>query len=119
MAEHSVDPDRQRTPYTCVMDGLRAGAELGESEVRFVHSPGLERGDPAPSHGEKPTTIFFVAFDAQKRPLEALRYTPTPELLSVLHEGSMDGLAADARRLIPQAPEKLFTIESVSVEQWR
>ncbi|MDX2148891.1 MAG: hypothetical protein SFZ23_15355 [Planctomycetota bacterium] len=112
---YSLAPDQQAAGYMCVLDGLQVGAgvSMGKQTVKLQHRPDLERADAPTEHASTPAPIFILAQSPNHSTLAALRYTPTPKLLGVLFEGSMDSLADDARRLISMPVEELFFVETI------
>jgi len=112
-------PDDRRVPgVMCVMDGLSVGSGSGGSDhdVRAVYSESLDPKYEPPPHAEPGVPTLFRVLNEDGEVVRAVRYTPSSTLLTLLHEGSLDSLAADARRLIKMRAEDLFVVDVINRE---
>lgn len=112
-------PEERRSPGTmCVIDGLQvgSGATAGKQAVSASYIDALDHSHEPPAHAERGIATVFRVVAADGSIARAVRYTPSPTLLSILHEGSLESLAADAKRIIAMDPEDLFIIEPIDRE---
>ncbi len=100
--------DRQRTPFSCILDGLQAssGATLGKQNIRFNQSDDvLNGGWPV---------IHVVRLKDADRPTEGIAYRATGRFHELLKAVSPEHLEDGSRALAHEEVGSLFEIRPMS-----
>jgi hypothetical protein len=106
-----MPPDRQRPPFTCILDGLQAssGATLGKQNIRMDFDPAIVQ------------TAQPVVYIVHKTPAgtadRGLRYDIGPTLAGILARSSPERVEQIAREIAGHRPDELFTIQPIPPER--
>ncbi len=103
-----MPPDKHRTPFSCVLDGLQAscGATMGKRNLRLVISP--------EDLAMKWPVIDVVRLPGVDRPTEGVTYFATEELHHQMRKVTPDRLEECSRNLAGEDVARLFAIGAMS-----
>lgn len=99
-----LPPERQRTPSTCMLDGLQAtsGATMGKCNLHL---------DWAPEHvGFEWPVVVAIRLPRDNEPATGLHYHPRAALTNILTSIDPQQLEEIARDLARTDPQELFEI---------
>jgi len=109
-----LPPDRQRPPYTCILDGLQAttGATLGKQNIRLAWSRAMAKEPRWP-------IVYVIRRGAEGRPKSGLAYRIGDRLAELLSRLSPDRLEELSRQIAEHHPLELFEIRPLTDEELR
>ncbi len=101
---------RQRTPFSCLLDGLQAstGATMGKRNLRFAYAPEvLDQGWPV---------VYVVRREDHGHPPEGVVYYPSRELHALFATVNPEQLEEASRSLACEEEARLFIANPMSPE---
>jgi formylmethanofuran dehydrogenase subunit E len=106
-----MPPDKQRTPFSCILDGLQvsSGATLGKQNIRFDYLPAiLEKGWPV---------VQVIRLAEAERPAAGCEYRLSSRLYELLERVVPERLEEHSRQLARERADALFIVRSMTGEE--
>ena len=103
-----MPPDKQRTPFSCILDGLQAttGATLGKQNIRFAWSPKVSpEGRPV---------VHVIRRPDRGQPASGLVYRVNDRLADTLSRIDPRRLEQISRRIAAHDPPELLNIRPMA-----
>jgi hypothetical protein len=103
-----MPPERQRTPFSCILDGLQAtsGATMGKRNLRFDYDPRIVRGD-------EPVVHVIRKADGD-RLAGGLEYRLSEKLAAMMRGVVPDRLETLSREIAALSVDELFDVRALS-----
>ena len=106
-----MPPEKQRTPFSCILDGLQAtsGATWGKRNIRLDHSPEVVL-DNQPA-------VYVIRHSSDARPREGLVYHLTDKLTAIMADISPDRLEQISRDIASCDVDELFAVRPMTADE--